>query len=55
MLVENFFENLQVLHLNTMENRAYFIPVSEGHAPTKSREESDRLPPSQRGVGFPLL
>lgn len=43
MLVENFFENLQVLHLNTMENRAYFIPVSEGHAPTKSREESDRF------------
>ena len=43
MLVENFFENLQVLHLNTMENRAYYIPVSEGHGPVCCREQSDRF------------
>ncbi len=42
MIVENYFENLSVLHLNTMENRAYYIPVSEGGA-LAEREQSDRF------------
>ena len=43
MLVENFFENLSVLHLNTMENRAYYIPVSQDRGPVCRREDSDRF------------
>ncbi len=43
MIVENFFENLQVLHLNTCPNRAYYIPVSEGALRASRREDSDRF------------
>ncbi|QNU67165.1 DUF4981 domain-containing protein [Ruminiclostridium herbifermentans] len=28
MIVEKFFENPKVLHVNTMDNRAYFVPYS---------------------------
>lgn len=43
MLFENYFETLDVLHLNTEPNRAYYIPASEGAEPFCCREKSDRF------------
>ena len=44
MLVENYFENPEVLHLGTCENRAYYIPFrSEEDAMTGERFFSDRV------------
>ncbi len=43
MLFENYFETLDVLHLNTEPNRAYYIPASEGSEPFCCREKSDRF------------
>ncbi len=44
MNIPNHFENLQVLHENTMANRAYYIPASVPMAdPVMRREESDRF------------
>ena len=43
MIVENFFENLQVLHLNTCPNRAYNKPVRGGALRATRREDSDRI------------
>lgn len=44
MIVPNYFENLQVLHLNTMPDRAYYVPASfVMEDPTERREESDRF------------
>ena len=43
MLFENYFETLDVLHLNTEPNRAYYIPASENAAPFCCRSESDRF------------
>ena len=44
MIVPKHYEDLEVLHVNTMPNRAYYIPASrslEGVA--EGREHSDRL------------
>ena len=44
MVVKNNFENLDVLHENTMPDRAYYVPASEMIPdPVEHREESDRL------------
>ncbi|MBQ6527240.1 MAG: beta-galactosidase [Clostridia bacterium] len=44
MNIPNHFENLHVLHENTMPNRAYYIPASAPLAdPVMHREESDRF------------
>lgn len=43
MLFENYFETLDVLHLGTEPERAYYIPVSENAAPFLCREQSDRF------------
>lgn len=45
MIVENYFENQSILHLNTQPNRAYYIPYSrkEDALAQGRRETSDRL------------
>ncbi len=44
MIVPKHYENLQVLHENTMPSRAYFIPASRRlEDPVEHREESDRF------------
>ncbi len=44
MLIPKHFENLEVLHENTMPNRAYYIPASARQAdPVEHRERSDRF------------
>ena len=44
MFIPKHFENLNVLHENTMENRAYYIPASKNMGDlVENREQSDRL------------
>ena len=44
MIVPRHYENLQVLHENTMPNRSYYIPASRAmHTLVHHREESDRF------------
>ena len=44
MIIPKYYEDLKVLHLNTMPNRAYYIPASKRLAdPVEGREESERL------------
>ena len=44
MIVPKHYENLQVLHENTLKNRAYYIPASTaGLASSLNREASDRF------------
>lgn len=44
MIVPNYFENLDILHENTMPERAYYIPASEAMDNlTEKREKSDRM------------
>lgn len=42
MIVEKFYENLQVLHVGTMENRCYYVPQSaSGKARSRSLSGND--------------
>ncbi|MSS65001.1 glycoside hydrolase family 2 TIM barrel-domain containing protein [Velocimicrobium porci] len=44
MIVPKHYENLQVLHENTMPNRCYYIPASKiMHTLVHNRKESDRF------------
>ena len=44
MIVPKLYEDLTALHLNTMPDRAYYIPSSvPDDDPILSRERSDRL------------
>ncbi|MBQ7838963.1 MAG: DUF4981 domain-containing protein [Lachnospiraceae bacterium] len=44
MIVPRYYEDLSVLHENTMPNRSYYIPASQMmHTPAECREESDRF------------
>lgn len=44
MRIEKYHENLKTLHVNTLDDRAYYIPYeSEAAARAKPREESGRL------------
>lgn len=44
MIVPGYYENLHVLHENTMPNRAYYIPASRRMDNlAEQREESDRM------------
>lgn len=43
MIVPAYFENLEILHLGTEENRAYFIPASGPGFFALERERSDRF------------
>ena len=44
MLVPKYYEDISVLHLNTMPNRSYYIPASAPMIhPEEEREESDRF------------
>lgn len=44
MIVPRHYENLQILHDNTMPNRCYYIPASKQmHDLVESRENSDRM------------
>lgn len=44
MIIPKHYENLQVLHENTMPNRCYYIPASkEMHTLVENREQSDRF------------
>lgn len=44
MIVPNYFENLNVLHENTMPARAYYIPASEEmETLAENRTDSDRI------------
>uniref|UniRef100_UPI0040575F84 glycoside hydrolase family 2 TIM barrel-domain containing protein n=1 Tax=Agathobacter sp. TaxID=2021311 RepID=UPI0040575F84 len=44
MIIPKNYENLHVLHENTMPNRCYYIPASKiMHTLTESREDSDRF------------
>ncbi|MDO4306180.1 MAG: glycoside hydrolase family 2 TIM barrel-domain containing protein [Eubacteriales bacterium] len=44
MIIPNYFENLKVLHKNTMPDRAYYIPASfEMKNAVEDREQSDRF------------
>lgn len=44
MFIPKHFENLNVLHENTMENRAYYIPASKNMGDlVENREQSDRF------------
>lgn len=44
MIVPNYYENLNVLHENTMPNRAYYVPASKRMDDlVENRQNSDRL------------
>lgn len=44
MTIPRYYENLHVLHENTMPNRSYYIPASKRmHTLVEHREESDRF------------
>lgn len=44
MIIPNYYENLNILHENTMPNRAYYIPASKRMDDlAENREASDRL------------
>ena len=44
MIIPNYFENLEVLHKNTMPDRAYYIPASFAmENAVEEREQSDRF------------
>ncbi|HBT64195.1 MAG TPA: glycoside hydrolase family 2, partial [Ruminococcaceae bacterium] len=45
MIIENYFENPQILHVNTMPNRCYYIPCNDEKTALSdnSRQISDRL------------
>ena len=43
MLVKPYFEDLNVLHVGTEPNRAYYIPASEAGSYYLDREQSDRF------------
>ena len=44
MIIENYFENLRVLHVNTQPRRAYYIPASRVMEDlVRHREHSDRF------------
>lgn len=44
MIVRNFYENLEILHVNTMPNRAYYVPASSvRNTVGEKRIESDRF------------
>ena len=44
MIIEKFYEDPAVLHVNTQPNRAYYIPFSEPERPqVEKREDSDRF------------
>ncbi len=44
MIVPKYYEDLSVLHKNTMPNRAYYIPASERMDNlVEDREDSDRF------------
>ena len=44
MIVPKYYENLDVLHKNTMPNRAYYIPASFADTNLlENRELSDRF------------
>ncbi|MGL5435552.1 MAG: glycoside hydrolase family 2 TIM barrel-domain containing protein [Lachnospiraceae bacterium] len=43
MLVESYFENLHVLHVNTQPDRSYYIPASRKGDFFLEREKSDRF------------
>lgn len=44
MIVPNYYENLQILHHNTLPNRAYYIPASKPMSNlVEHREASDRF------------
>ena len=43
LIVPRHYENLKILHENTMPNRSYYIPSSKVmHTLVHDREESDR-------------
>ncbi len=44
MIIPKYYEDLNVLHMNTMPNRAYYIPAAARLAdPAECREESERF------------
>lgn len=44
MIVPNYYEDLRILHENTMPNRSYYIPASKiMHTLVERREDSDRI------------
>jgi len=44
MIIPKYYEDLKVLHKNTMPNRAYYVPAAERLAdPAEGREESGRF------------
>lgn len=43
MKLERYDENLNILHVGTEENRAYYIPFEQGQKISDSREESNRF------------
>ena len=44
MLVPNYYEDLKTLHLNTIPNRAYYIPASVSvDTVGEKRQNSDRF------------
>ena len=40
--VEKYYENPDILHVNTEDARAYYIPFSKAADITDDREKSDR-------------
>ena len=42
MIVPRYYENLNVLHENTMPARAYYIPVSYTHLDVYKRQAQNR-------------
>ena len=44
MIIPKYYEDLKVLHQNTMPNRAYYVPAAKRLSdPVKGREESERF------------
>ena len=44
MIVPHYYEDLHILHENTMPARAYYVPASDRmDDPVEHREQSDRL------------
>jgi beta-galactosidase len=44
MIIPKHYENMDILHENTMPNRCYYIPASKVmHTLVENREQSDRM------------
>ena len=56
MVIPQYYENPHILHVNTMPNRAYFIPdARRNDAPCGTPGNLPAVPAAERNLAVPLL